>query len=235
MPIPVWVPIALAAASMGANTLAQRKVDKASEKAYRWVEANNDKNIEKAKAAALKTEDLYKNQQVKEAAEAQRLSNVFTETKPVEQALSAVGNAGTTDAIVAENNRQQASTKRYTDMVGNARANLLAGNYVLGNNARASMDNATDIARALDFMKGDSAVFNTKLQNAQTKGQTLGTIGDLLSMGSMLTGMGAMMAPAGAAAGAGNAANLGAGASSVGSQSSLVMNPLTKLPYPPML
>ena len=65
------------------------------------------------------------------------------------------------------------------------------------------MDNAIDIKRAMDFMKGDNAVFNTKLQNAQTKGQTLATVGDLLSMASMLTGMGAMMAPAGTASAAG--------------------------------
>jgi hypothetical protein len=118
--------------------------------------------------------------------------------------MSAVSNAGTTDTVVAENNRQRASGKRYTDMVANARADLLSGGYVLGNNARQSMDNATDIKRSVDFMKGDNAVFNTQLQNAQTKGQTLGTIGDLMSMASMVTGMGAMMAPA---AGAGNAAS----------------------------
>jgi len=204
MAIPIWLPIALAAGSMGANTLSQRKVDKASAEAYKWVEAQNDKNIEKSKKAASKTEDLYKNQQAKEAAESKRLSDVFQETKPAERAMSAVSNAGTTDTVISENNRQRASGKRYTDMVANARADLLSGGYVLGNNARQSMDNATDIKRAADFMKGDNAVFNTKLQNAQTKGQTLGTIGDLMSMASMVTGMGAMMAPA---AGAGNAAS----------------------------
>ena len=204
MAINVAIPMFLALASAGANTMAQRKVDKASANAYKWVESRNDKNIEDAKKAARKTEDLYKNQQGKEAAESKRLSDVFQETKPAERAMSAVSNAGTTDTVVAENNRQRASGKRYTDMVANARADLLSGGYVLGNNARQSMDNATDIKRSLDFMGGDNAVFNTKLQNAQTKGQTLGTIGDLMSMASMVTGMGAMMAPA---AGAGNAAS----------------------------
>ena len=232
MAIPIWVPIALAAASMGANQMGQRKVDKASAQAYKWVEAQNDKNIEKSKQAARKTEDLYKDVAGKEEQETNRLSDLFTEDKPAQQATSAVANTGVTDTVVSENNRQKASSKRYTDQIGMARASLLAPQYINRNNAIASMSNAQDITRAKDFMNGDNAVFNAKLQNAQTKGATYGTIGDLLSMGSMITGMGAMMAPgaggAGAAAGSG-----GLGPNAAALPNLAAKNPLNMMPFRP--
>ena len=208
MPIPIWVPIALAAASAGSNYLGQRKVDKASAQAYKWIEAQNDKNIEKSKKAARKTEDLYSDVAGKEQKETNRLADIFTADKPVEQATSAVANAGVTDTVVGENNRQKASAKRYTDQIGQARASLLAPQYINRENAISSMRQATDITQAKDFMNGDNAVFNSKLQNASTKGAAYGTMGDLFSMASMLTGMGAMMAPS---AGAGKVAAAGSG------------------------
>lgn len=231
MPIPIWIPIALAAASAGANYLGQRKVDKASEEAYRWVEGRNDKNIDKAKKAARKTEDLYSDVNAKEAKETQRLSSLLTDTKPVQQANSAVADGGVTDTIIAENNRQKASNKRYTDEVGSARAALLAPTYINRNNAISSMQNGTDITQAKDFMGGDNAVFNTKLQNASTKGATYGTVGDLLSMASMFTGMGSLMAPSaagGAAAGSG-----GLGPNAVPLPNLAAKNPLNLMPVKP--
>ena len=233
MPIPVWLPIALAAASAGANHLGQRKVDKASEEAYRWVEARNDKNIDKAKKAARKTEDLYSDVNAKEAKETQRLSSLLTDTKPVQQANSAVADGGVTDTIVAENNRQKASNKRYTDEVGSARASLLAPAYINRNNAISSMQHGTDITQAKDFMGGDNAVFNTKLQNASTKGAAWGTAGDVLSMAAMLTGMGSLMAPS-AGAGAGAAAGSGGlGPNAAALPNLAAKNPINLMPIKP--
>lgn len=199
MAIPLWIPIALAAASTAANYKAQRVKDKAAATSIRRNMERNAKEEEAAARAAARTEREFENQPEKMEAAGDELGEAFKaqqENIEASMAPSAVRPGESTDAVVdAERTRRQ-GTRRYTNQLADALGQLKGFDQsMLGANL-ASRDNLSDIRRHAGNMRGNNRSLERNLQADAQKGQGYGTLGDVLSMAAMVTSMGSLAAPA---------------------------------------
>jgi hypothetical protein len=207
MAIPLWIPIALAAASAGANYQGQRRVDRARDNAYAANLRKNAEEERKARASAAASRDEYAGFQSKqdEAGKAWAddlkagQGDVYANVAPSSQAGAV---APTTDRVVADTRTAAQGTRRYTNSLADALGAMRGFDDSMQVAGMAARDNAIDIRRFASNMGGNNRVLNAELNAANGKGRNWGTLGDLLSMAAMVTTPAALAAAPAAGTGA---------------------------------
>ena len=226
MAIPVWIPIALAAASMAANQQSQKKKDKAASSAQRRNMEANKREADQNEARAAATKALYEDSSGQIESKGQELGDIFKQAQRYEADVggqantAATANNKSTDAVInsggsSYSDRRQQGAKRYSQQMADAMGNMRSVGQVMGAQGRQAQINQNDIRKGNMNMRGNNNILQADLMAAQDKGKGWGTAADLLSMASMVTGTAALAAPANAGAQAATAANASTGAGSL--------------------
>ena len=206
MPIPLWVPILLAAASTGANVAAQRKVGKARGRAMAEERTRRERKEKESAAKAKSTADLLVQSASDEKKRAGELEQSYraaqTPAAPAGTSpaagLDVLGPRAMATNTVADPRFAQMS-RAQTDRSARSRAALGAFGDVMTGTQIATGRNAADIDAANATIRNwNQFVLPAQLASANTAGRGWNTLADLLQAASMVTSMGALSSPAAA-------------------------------------
>lgn len=180
--------IALTAGSTVINTMANSKAEAARKDALAAERIRQQGYDQEAAALNTQSQDRYTDFGGQQEAKAKDLGDYFAgqqiaNTANAGEQASAVMPAATSDITVAEEAKQKAKARAFTDKQGEALGNLRAFGDVLGGIGRLQARDASQIGQIGGFKKGSSDVLKYELDAANHAGDGMKLFGDLLSLG----------------------------------------------------
>lgn len=183
--------VALTAGSTVANYAAQQKVQRARDDAMA-AERIRQQGLDK-EAAALNTQsqDRYQDFEGQQDQKAGQLAEYFTGQDVAEPSAEAALPTSASNITVAEEAKQRAGAKAFTDRSGQALGELRSFGDLMGGLGRLQARDATEIGQIGGFKRGSSGVLSYELDDASRAGDGLKLFGDILGgVGGLATSSG---------------------------------------------
>lgn len=196
----------LMAGSVGANQIAEKKVERARNRALDLAMQQRDVAQKKSAKAAQSTADLFvqaaKGQDARAAEIEEQYKTPVTPTPASGQSVPAEildSMAPASTSTIETTSNRNARARAYADEVAAARAKLAAfGDVMVGANIGANR-NAMDInQQATNLSNWNQFVLPQQLEAANRRGRSWNTAADVLQAAAQLYSVGALSAPAGA-------------------------------------
>lgn len=178
--------VALTAGSTVANSMAASKVARARDDAMAAERIRQNGLDQEAQALNAQSQDRYQDFSGKEEKAATKLADYFTGQQVAEPSAEAALPTSASNVVVAEEQKQRAKARDFTDKTGTALGRLRAFGDVLGENSRLQARDASQIGQIGGFKRGSSNVMAYELDAANQKGNGLKLFGDVLGMGGGL-------------------------------------------------
>ncbi len=172
--------VALTAGSTVANSMAASKVARAREDAMAAERIRQNGLDREAQALNVQSQDRYQDFSGQEEKAATKLADYFTGQQVAEPSAEAALPTSASNVVVAEEQKQRAKARDFTDKTGTALGRLRAFGDVLGENSRLQARDASQIGQIGGFKRGSSNVMAYELDAANQKGNGLKLFGDVL-------------------------------------------------------
>ena len=183
--------VALSAASTAANASAQAKVQRARDDAMAAERIRQNGLDQEAQALNLKSQDNYQDFEGKQEETSSKLADYFTQQAVPEPTPEVALPTTSSSITVAEEAKQRAQAKDFTNRTGTALGELRSFGDLLGANSRLQARNAMEVGQIGGYKRGSSNVLSYELDAANSKGQGLRTFGDILGgIGGIATNAG---------------------------------------------
>lgn len=183
--------VALSAASAAVNNAAASKVQRARDDAMAAERIRQRGLDQEADALNARSQDNYKDFDQKQEETASKLSDYFTGQDVAEPTPEAAIPTTASNITVAEEAKQRAKAKEFTDRTGNALGELRAFGDLLGANSRAQALTGMKVGQIGGFKRGSSNVLSYELDAANSKGAGMRAFGDILGgIGGLATNIG---------------------------------------------
>ena len=192
--------VALTAGSTVANSMAASKVTRAREDAMAAERIRQNGLDQEAQALNTQSQDRYQDFSGQEEKAATKLADYFTGQQVAEPSAEAALPTSASNVVVAEEQKQRAKARDFTDKTGTALGRLRAFGDVLGENSRLQARDASQIGQIGGFKRGSSNVMAYELDAANQKGNGLKLFGDVLGMGGGLLTSAGLSQPGGGVA-----------------------------------
>jgi hypothetical protein len=175
--------LALSAGSVAANSMAASRVDSARNAALGAERQRQAQLDREAQAFNAKDQASYQDIAGQQAAKAKTLGDFFTQPSTPSAAQPAGTPAETmpdaSGIVVAENAKQMARAKAYTDQQGRALGDLRSFGDVMGDLARNQARDAGYIGQIGGFKKGSAGIVPYELDAAGHAGDGMKQIADI--------------------------------------------------------
>lgn len=205
--------IALTAGSTVANYTAQQKIQSARDDAMA-AERIRQQGLDKEAAALNATsQDRYGDFENQQSEKSGQLADYFTGQDVAEPSAEAAIPTTSSNITIAEEGKQRAGAKSFTDRTGAALGELRSFGDLMGGIGRLQARDASQIGQIGGFKRGSSGVLSYELDEANRAGDGLKLFGDILG------GVGGIATNAGLSGGGlfGNAGNVATKAGPAGS------------------
>lgn len=185
--------IALTGASTVANSIGQRKVDRARDDALAAERIRQSGLDKEADALNTQSQDRYENFDDQEAARSTQLGDYFqgqSDTPDAANAAAAMPTS-TSNVTIQEEAKQRAKASAFTDEQGTRLGDLRAFGDVLGSIGRNQARDAMSIGQIGGFKRGSASILPNELDAANSAGAGARFLGDVLGgAGSIATSAG---------------------------------------------
>lgn len=185
----------LSAASAGANSMRQGKIDNARKDAMNAERIRQKAYDQEATAFNTQSQDRFKDYGTEQTAKGKSLGDYFAKASaPTEDANADAGAlmpTSSSDIVTREIGKQDANAGAFVGKQAAALGDLRAFGDLLGEKSTLQARDAGSIGQVGGFKKGSSAVLPYELEAANQKGAGLGILADLLGgAGSVVSSAG---------------------------------------------
>lgn len=183
--------IALTAGSTAVNSMAQSKIQNARDDAMAAERIRQQGLDKETDALNVTSQDRYKNFEGQQAEKSGQLADYFTGQEVAAPSAEAALPTTASNITVAEEGKQRAAAKGFTDRTGAALGELRSFGDLMGGIGRLQARDAGQIGQIGGFKRGSSGVLSYELDDANQAGSGLKLFGDLLGgVGGIATSAG---------------------------------------------